>query len=587
MASAQQLAKSKRMSAWSIQAEDRRRQTEPAAGLRRQRTVAHPQGVPASRPRSAARTRRTPHPTPPRRSPTNPTASAARMASRTVRTHSRRRCAFRRPTQPPARLRWRPELNGHIAARERETPRARLGRRRGAQYASQNVRRPVLAVFGGSFDPPHLGHVLLPTYLLARGLAQRVMIPVSYAHPFGKVQSPFGQRLAWTRAAMRVHGTAVEVSDIEQRLGRARPGPTFTVDVLEAVAKQYPTFAVRLVVGSDLMHDEQYRRWHRWSDIELHFAPIVISRRQDDDEPGALPAISSTQIRSWLAARPDPTAEAKLERNLPAVIWAQLRDEVTPREIVVIGRGHAATRISEWLWSRGFQVTALGAREIAADPSGLQPSSHCAGIWLLTRDTHLFELASRLAAHSQVSRSLPILSGAGARRADDCLAPLATAGHPVGSLHPICSLRREHDPGQLSRAGFGVEGDPAARALALSIVGDQPWLDLQRHDAAARQRYHAACALAANHLAVLYAEANRVLISLGHDPPSTRCCVATLMASALANLTELGVPSGVTGPAARGDEASLQTHLAALDGSARALYEQLSARLQELLRTPS
>ncbi|MFY0531377.1 nicotinate-nicotinamide nucleotide adenylyltransferase [Nannocystis pusilla] len=86
------------------------------------------------------------------------------------------------------------------------------------------MERPVLAVLGGSFDPPHLGHALIPTYLLARGLADRVLVAPCWSHPFAKQMMPFADRLALTRLAMAAQAETVEVSDVEARLAARRGG---------------------------------------------------------------------------------------------------------------------------------------------------------------------------------------------------------------------------------------------------------------------------------------------------------------------------------------------------------------------------
>src|SRR5690606_34598038 len=109
-------------------------------------------------------------------------------------------------------------------------------------------RRPVIAVLGGSFNPPHLGHVLIPTYVLARGLADRVVVAPCWSHPFAKSMAAFVDRLTWTRVAMAVHGDAAEVTAIEAELAARRgDGPSYTIELLEAIAADNPGSDVRLV----------------------------------------------------------------------------------------------------------------------------------------------------------------------------------------------------------------------------------------------------------------------------------------------------------------------------------------------------
>ncbi|MCA9648338.1 MAG: DUF2520 domain-containing protein [Myxococcales bacterium] len=442
-------------------------------------------------------------------------------------------------------------------------------------------RKPVLGVFGGTFDPPHLGHAMVPAYLRLRGLADRVLVVPCADHPLGKAMAPFAERLALTRAAMAPLGEAVEVSDLEERLVRERGGPSYTLRMLEAAAEEHPGFALRLVVGTDIL--DELPRWHRWDEIERRFAPIVVPRAgHAPPEVCALPEVSSTRIRGWLREG-GAAAEEGLRANVPASVLAMLRSTST-EPAWVVGHGHAASHAVPWLRTRGQGAIQIGARALVEGRATL-PSAVPAGIWVLAADPSIVEVARALARLDELPPELPVLHGAGARSAHEVLAPLAERGHPVGTLHPICSLRSERpEASAIGRAAFGVEGDPAARALALAWVGGQPWLDLQSLDAGARRAYHAACSLAANHLAVPYVAARDVLEEQGHPPSAVAAALATLLRSALDNLLALGVPAGITGPVARGDEDAVAAHLAALDQATAELYRNLSARLSAIVR---
>ncbi len=445
----------------------------------------------------------------------------------------------------------------------------------------------MLGVFGGAFDPPHLGHAMVPTYLRLRGLADHVWVVPCANHPLGKDLSPFDRRMALTRAAMAGHGDAVEVSDIEARLQAEHGGPSYTLRMLEAVAKERPTHAVRLVVGSDITGEVQ--RWHRWEEIERRFSPIVVPRT-GHAPPGscALPAVSSTQVRAWLRAlhegRTEAEAEAGLAAALPAAVLRLLRaDEGGAGPVWLVGHGNVAAHAGPWLQGQGRTVVQLGARALI---EGREPAQAevPAGVWVLARDPALPDVARALADRG-LPVSVPVLHGAGAQPAAEVLRALAERGHPVGTLHPICSLRAERPwPSPLPRAAFGVEGDAGARALALAWIGAQPWVDLQGLGARSRRAYHAACSLAANHLAVPYAAACEVLVGQGHAEPTVHLALAGLMRSALENLVGLGVPAGITGPAARGDDAAIIAHIEALEGPVASLYETLSHRLRAIVQ---
>ncbi|MBK8264076.1 MAG: DUF2520 domain-containing protein [Nannocystis sp.] len=455
------------------------------------------------------------------------------------------------------------------------------------------MTRPVLAVLGGSFNPPHLGHVLIPPYLLARGLADRVLVAPCWSHPFAKEIAPFADRLLWTRLAMAAHGPKVSVTDLEAELAARRgAGPSYTIDLLDALQAAHPGLTVRLVVGSDITARGELDRWREADRLRREYAPIVIPRA-GYAQASALPELSSTDIRRWLAAA-DPDARARLTELLPAALLPLLLDP--PKGTIwLIGQGHVASHVDPWLRGRGWRVSRLGARDLVAgtalpDPIIAPQAPPPAGIWALCRDHALPEIAAALTARLPTSwRQVPVLHAAGAIPAasERGLGALRAAGWPVGTLHPIASLRREqsaHSP--LADAAFGVEGDPPAIELAHRLIGDQPALDLSSLDARLRTAYHAACAFAANHLAVLFGESRAILRAQGHPAAAVDAALAVLLRSALDNLVALGLPAGLTGPAVRGEWGAVAAHAAALEPAQGALYSALAARLA-LLVAPS
>jgi nicotinate (nicotinamide) nucleotide adenylyltransferase len=445
--------------------------------------------------------------------------------------------------------------------------------------------RPTLGVFGGAFDPPHTGHVLLPGYLRSIGALDRVCVAPCADHPLGKQMHPFADRLAWCRAAMSVWGPWVEVSDVERELAQTQPGPSYTLRLLEAIAERRPDMRVRLVVGSDIVATGQTSRWHRWDEIERRFAPIVVPRAGYTDGPCPLPEVSSTQIREWLAVPQAPAttasedAAAKLAMAVPASVLRMIRPVGAP--VWIIGGGHVAAHLAPWLRTRGFAVSVVGARRLV--DGGPLPEGPVGLVWIAVRDPAIVDVAEALTP--RLSAGVPVVHAAGSRRAQDVLGPLADAGHSIGSIHPAASMRQGHvRPSILEGAAFGIEGDATVWTIARAIVGDAPTIALDGLDASARVAYHAACALLANHLAVPALEAEAVWAGLGASPQVRAGFVASLLRSAAENLLELGVPAGISGPATRGDLAGIAAHRDALPDDAGALYDVLGKRLLALLQ---
>jgi nicotinate-nucleotide adenylyltransferase len=178
-----------------------------------------------------------------------------------------------------------------------------------------------IALFGGSFDPPHLGHLLVVAHVLATEAVDEVwMVPV-FEHPFRKkLREPFETRVRLCEAALQTIPLGrARVSRAESELG----GEGRTVDLLEHLVQQHPQHKWALVLGTDLLADKA--KWKRFDRIEELARTIVLRRggfhvgsapaggagsAGDGLEPKAeasieLPEVSSTQVRTLLAAGGD------------------------------------------------------------------------------------------------------------------------------------------------------------------------------------------------------------------------------------------------------------------------------------------
>ncbi len=155
-----------------------------------------------------------------------------------------------------------------------------------------------VAVFGGSFNPPHVAHVLACALVLAVEDVERVVVVPAFLHPFAKPLAPYEERLAMCALAF-AGMPQVEVSRVEQELG----GESRTLRTLEHLTVTRPDWRLRLIVGADILNEAP--RWHGFDAIEK-LAPLVVLGRAGVDAPGAgpslLPEVSSTKVRASIAA---------------------------------------------------------------------------------------------------------------------------------------------------------------------------------------------------------------------------------------------------------------------------------------------
>ena len=169
-------------------------------------------------------------------------------------------------------------------------------------------RRPVAApgmtigLLGGSFDPPHEGHLHISEVALRRIGLDRVWWLVSPGNPL-KARGPaeIGRRLSAAELLIDGHPD-IEATDLETRL-RTR----YTADTLRALLRRYPGVRFVWLMGADNL--AEFHRWNRWVDI-FGMVPIAVLAR-----PGH-------QVRAGLSIAATRYAAYRLDaRRAAALPW--------------------------------------------------------------------------------------------------------------------------------------------------------------------------------------------------------------------------------------------------------------------------
>ncbi len=217
------------------------------------------------------------------------------------------------------------------------------------------------------------------------------------------------------------------------------------------------------------------------------------------------------------------------------------------------------TSLASWLEAAGAHRVAMAGR------AGL-PDLSTAGQDLLliaVPDPAFAQVAAVLARRPQGAQSAIALHTSGSLDAS-VLAPLQEVGVAIGSLHPLKAFPHPlPDPEQARGVFFAVDGDPAARALAHRLAA--AWGGVSAEVAPeSRALYHFAATLAAGGVVTLLALAQDLAHRLGLPEAAVRGYLE-LCRGAVAQAIETGNPAAVlTGPAARGDRATVAGQLDAL-----------------------
>jgi len=199
----------------------------------------------------------------------------------------------------------------------------RVGRHEGAR----------VGVFGGTFDPPHVAHLMVAQVAKEQLDLQLVMfVPAGMPpHKSDSVTASSDDRLGMTRAA--IQGFPEFAVDDREVL---RPGPSYTVDTIAQMQDQCPTAELVLLVGADMLRT--LPSWERAQElcarVQIAVAPRpgIETGRVIAEIDGVMPASRVTPVEmpdldissTWLRER--LRRGLRVDPLLPPPVWDYIRD---------------------------------------------------------------------------------------------------------------------------------------------------------------------------------------------------------------------------------------------------------------------
>jgi nicotinate-nucleotide adenylyltransferase len=161
-----------------------------------------------------------------------------------------------------------------------------------------------LGLFGGTFDPIHVGHLVVAGDVIeGLGLDRLLVVPAGRP-PHREAVLPASVRLELVRRAFG-GDPRVEVSDVEVR----REGPSYTVDTLEWIRETRSPAALFLVIGVDQLGT--LSTWHRPTRLR-ELAEVVVMTRGGEDPGASVP--EGSDVRALPVTRVDLSATRIRER---------------------------------------------------------------------------------------------------------------------------------------------------------------------------------------------------------------------------------------------------------------------------------
>ena len=185
-----------------------------------------------------------------------------------------------------------------------------------------------IAIFSGSFNPIHNGHLAIAREILAQGAADELWFLVSPQNPLKKNIDLFPEtdRLMMVELAIE-NEKGMKASDFEFHL----PRPTYTIHTLEKLRKNYPEHQFKLLIGGDNL--AIFHKWFEYKRIIDEFGLIVYPRPEFDTEN--LPVFPNTIIISA------PLIDLSATEIREKLVKEESISEMVPEKVAMFLKQHA------------------------------------------------------------------------------------------------------------------------------------------------------------------------------------------------------------------------------------------------------
>jgi nicotinate-nucleotide adenylyltransferase len=174
-----------------------------------------------------------------------------------------------------------------------------------------------VGIYGGTFDPIHLGHLHVITQLFQKNLVDQLLL-IPAGQPLLRDNAPIAsaqQRRAMCQLALSDLPTEIASKVQVNPIEILRMGPSYAIDTVEAVAQNYPDDSLVLIIGQDAA--EKLDQWHRIDELRSMVDFLVVGRpgyTGSGIDIGALD-VSATAIRQGLSADVSSSVAAFIREN--------------------------------------------------------------------------------------------------------------------------------------------------------------------------------------------------------------------------------------------------------------------------------
>ena len=198
-----------------------------------------------------------------------------------------------------------------------------------------------IAFFGGTFDPPHTGHLELARLILKQGKTDRVLFVPAYdpPHKLDREISPFADRIAMLKLLV-ADEPGMMVSDIELR---AALKPSYSFEILKLLEKELPGDTLQVLIGEDSL--AALHTWYKAKELVARYGIICYPRKGCEVSRESL-------AEHWTAKEIDILFKSVLQMPFFDISSTSVRDNVTNKKI----NGNIKKDILNYIKSKGLYL---------------------------------------------------------------------------------------------------------------------------------------------------------------------------------------------------------------------------------------
>jgi len=188
-----------------------------------------------------------------------------------------------------------------------------------------------ISLFGGAFDPPHLGHLQVITDLLLNKIADQVWLVPTGVHDFQKMMHSADDRLEMLELLISQlpinlqKQTRIESCELE------RPGISHTIDTLEYLSAKYPQHTFSFVIGSDNL--DKFHLWHGYQRILEKYKVFVYPRANFPMKPFYQGMIALLNVKPIVVSSTEIKKRLKEELSVTDYLPNSILDFITHNKL--------------------------------------------------------------------------------------------------------------------------------------------------------------------------------------------------------------------------------------------------------------